>query len=233
MDKSGSYTKNDNDDRGFYKLDPISARNYARPYTINFPNGVVWEAPVGSYPRYSYDNLLQMYQENKLDFNGKDPRAKRYLEKVQKGVPTSTLLPNEQVGFNKDGTSILSQIFPNIKAFDQPKPPSLIEFLFKISREIDTDDGIYLDSFAGSGTTAHAVLNLNKEDGGNRKFILIELEDYAENITAERIKRVIDGYGENKRVEGTDGDFEFLELWWINKNHNLNLFLKLKYEKNQ
>ena len=212
MDKSGSYTKNDNDDRGFYKLDPISARNYARPYTINFPNGVVWEAPVGSYPRYSYDNLLQMYQENKLDFNGKDPRAKRYLEKVQKGVPTSTLLPNEQVGFNKDGTSILSQIFPNIKAFDQPKPPSLIEFLFKISREIDTDDGIYLDSFAGSGTTAHAVLNLNKEDGGNRKFILIELEDYAENITAERIKRVIDGYGENKRVEGTDGDFEFLEL---------------------
>ena len=72
---------------------------------------------------------------------------------------------------------------------------------------------IILDSFAGSGTTAHAVLNLNKQDGGNRKFILVEMEDYAETITAERVRRVIDGYGEDKNaVEGTGGSFSYYEL---------------------
>lgn len=78
---------------------------------------------------------------------------------------------------------------------------------------ITTDEDIILDSFAGSGTTAHAVLNLNKQDGGNRKFILIEMEEYANTITAERVKRVINGYGEgNKVVEGTGGDFSYYHL---------------------
>lgn len=67
--------------------------------------------------------------------------------------------------------------------------------------------------FAGSGTTAHAVLNMNKADGGKRKFILIELMDYAEDITAERVRRVIDGYGEGKNaVSGTGGGFGYYEL---------------------
>ena len=85
-----------------------------------------------------------------------------------------------------------------------------------LNRIIDwvTDkDSIILDSFAGSGTTAHAVLNLNKKDGGNRKFILIEMMDYAETITAERVRRVISGYGEGKNaVEGTGGGFDFYEI---------------------
>jgi len=76
------------------------------------------------------------------------------------------------------------------------------------------DDGeVVLDSFAGSGTTAHAVLNLNKQDGGKRKFILIEMMDYADSITAERVKRVIRGYGEgNKDLEGTGGSFSYYDL---------------------
>ena len=80
--------------------------------------------------------------------------------------------------------------------------------------QIATDkDSIILDSFAGSGTTAHAVLNMNKQDGGNRKFILIEMCDYAETITAERVKRVINGYGDGKKaVDGTGGGFTFYEL---------------------
>lgn len=87
------------------------------------------------------------------------------------------------------------------------------------------DDSLVLDSFAGSGTTAHAVLNLNIQDGGNRKFILIEMMDYAENITAERVKRVIMGYGEgSKAVEGTGGSFSFYELGerLLNDDDNLN-----------
>lgn len=72
---------------------------------------------------------------------------------------------------------------------------------------------IILDSFAGSGTTAHAVLNMNKADGGNRKFICIEMMDYADTITAERVKRVINGYGEEKKaVDGTGGNFSYYEL---------------------
>ncbi|MGM9983820.1 MAG: site-specific DNA-methyltransferase [Fibrobacter intestinalis] len=95
-------------------------------------------------------------------------------------------------------------------SFDFPKPYTLVSFLISIFSD---KDSIVLDSFAGSGTTAHAVLNLNKQDGGNRKFILVEMEDYAETITAERVRRVIDGYGEDKNaVEGTGGSFAYYEL---------------------
>lgn len=94
--------------------------------------------------------------------------------------------------------------------FDTPKPPRLIERILQIATE---PDSIILDSFAGSGTTAHAVLNMNKADGGNRKFILIEMMDYADSITAERVKRVIQGYGAGKSAkEGTGGDFSYYEL---------------------
>ena len=78
---------------------------------------------------------------------------------------------------------------------------------------ITGEDDIVLDSFSGSGTTAHAVLNMNKADGGHRKFILVEMMDYADSITAERVKRVIRGYGEGKNaVEGTGGNFSFYDL---------------------
>lgn len=94
--------------------------------------------------------------------------------------------------------------------FDFPKPVDLVIYL--ISFYCRKDD-IILDSFAGSGTTAHAVLNMNKKDGGNRKFILVEMGDYADTITAERVKRVIDGYGEGKNaVDGTGGNFSYYEL---------------------
>ena len=94
--------------------------------------------------------------------------------------------------------------------FDFPKPVHLVTYL--ISFYCRQDD-VVLDSFAGSGTTAHAVLNMNKKDGGNRKFILVEMGDYADTITAERVKRVIDGYGEGKNaVDGTGGNFSYYEL---------------------
>lgn len=94
--------------------------------------------------------------------------------------------------------------------FDFPKPVELLQYIINF---YCGNDDVILDSFAGSGTTAHAVLNMNKSDGGNRKFILIEMMDYADSITAERVKRVIHGYGEGKKaVEGTGGDFSYYEL---------------------
>lgn len=96
------------------------------------------------------------------------------------------------------------------KIFDTPKPLSLIEWIVSLHSD---ENSIVLDSFAGSGTTAHAVLNMNKADGGHRKFILIEMMDYAESTTAERVKRVIGGYGEGKNtVAGTGGSFSYYEL---------------------
>lgn len=94
--------------------------------------------------------------------------------------------------------------------FDFPKPTALIQYLLGFYCE---EDSIVLDSFAGSGTTAHAVLNMNKADGGNRQFIIVEMMDYAEDITAKRAKCVIKGYGEGKNaVEGTGGNFSFYDL---------------------
>ena len=94
--------------------------------------------------------------------------------------------------------------------FDFPKPTALIQYLLGFYCE---EDSIVLDSFAGSGTTAHAVLNMNKADGGNRQFIIVEMMDYAEDITAKRAKCVIKGYGEGKNaVEGTGGNFSFYNL---------------------
>ena len=112
-------------------------------------------------------------------------------------------------GTNADGTAVIKAIFGS-KIFDTPKPLSLIEWIVSLHGD---ENAIILDSFAGSGTTAHAVLNMNKDDGGHRKFILVEMMDYADSITAERVKRVIKGYGEGKNaVEGTGGNFSFYDL---------------------
>lgn len=125
-------------------------------------------------------------------------------EQQEKGVVPSNLI----LGFeNRQSAAELKQL--QIK-FDYAKPIHLLEYLFQLAR---LDSGVVLDSFAGSGTTAQAVLNMNMSDGGNRKFILIEMGDYADSITAERVKRVIHGYGEGKKaVSGTGGDFSFYEL---------------------
>ena len=95
-------------------------------------------------------------------------------------------------------------------SFDYPKPTKLVHRILRLATD---PDSIILDSFAGSGTTAHAVLKANAADGGHRKFILVEMGDYADTITAERVKRVINGYGEGKgAIPGIPGDFSFYEL---------------------
>lgn len=121
------------------------------------------------------------------------------------------------------GTKEQKNIFGSA-VFEFPKPSKLIERIIEIGSDV-SNQTIILDSFAGSGTTAHAVLNMNKHDGGNRKFILVELGDYAETVTAERVRRVINGYGEGKNaVDGTGGSFTFHELGpqLFDENGNLN-----------
>ena len=136
-------------------------------------------------------------------------RRKTYLNTVGGRIPTN-FWPFSETGHTDEAKKEMLAIFDGKATFDTPKPHRLIEFVLKVA---GTQDALILDSFAGSGTTAHAVLNMNKADGGHRKFILVEMGDYADTITAERVKRVIHGYGEGKNaVEGTGGSFSYYEL---------------------
>lgn len=136
-------------------------------------------------------------------------RRKTYLNTVGGRIPTN-FWPFSETGHTDEAKKEMLAIFDGKATFDTPKPHRLIEFVLKVA---GTQDALILDSFAGSGTTAHAVLNMNKADGGHRKFILVEMGDYADTITAERVKRVIKGYGEGKNaVEGTSGNFSYYEL---------------------
>ena len=135
--------------------------------------------------------------------------CKRYLENMGGRIVTN-LWPYNDVGHTDEAAKLLKAIFDGTLPFETPKPTRLIERILQITGDKET---LILDSFAGSGTTAHAVLNMNNADGGNRKFILVEMMDYAASLTAERVKRVIQGYGEGKKaVEGTGGNFSYYEL---------------------
>lgn len=220
-EKQNKYYKyDDNDGRGLWRPDNILVKTFSKSgvFGIRNPNtDDVFFPPEGNCYRITELKSLELLEENKIYF-GKDgkgkPQLKRYLSEVQQGVVPQTLWKYEEVGHNQDGKNEINSIIAG-SVFDSPKPSRLIEQILKLGT---SPNDIVLDSFAGSGTTAHAVLNLNKQDGGKRKFILVEMEAYAESITAERVKRVIDGYGpstgsgQSKKVEGTDGDFEYLEL---------------------
>ena len=152
----------------------------------------------GQWPRFYFTN------------GGKGGiRRKTYIDSVE-GKPPTNYWPYADVGHTDEAAKIVKAIFGGKATFDTPKPPRLIERIIQIVGE---NNALILDSFAGSGTTAHAVLNMNKADGGHRKFILVEMMDYSDSITAERVKRVIRGYGEGKNaVPGTGGNFSFYDL---------------------
>lgn len=110
----------------------------------------------------------------------------------------------------QSSVKILRQIFDGKKVFANPKDH---EVLARLIRYVAPADALILDSFAGSGTTAHAVLEANRLDNGNRRFILIETMDYAETITAERVRRVMNGYGKgSKAIEGLGGGFDYYTI---------------------
>ena len=132
-----------------------------------------------------------------------------YLDERGAAKPT-TLWDFKDVNSERGTEVFIKYLGFKKEDFPNPKPVGTIQRILQIAT---AGDDIILDSFAGSGTTAHAVLNMNKADGGHRKFILVEMMDYADSITAERVKRVIRGYGEGKNaVEGTRGNFSFYDL---------------------
>ena len=177
-------------------------------YPITNPAGISIEHPTHAW-KYSKEEHERHVMEKRLWW-GQDgtaiyPRLKLFLSEASGMVPVD-LWSYGETGTTDEGGQEIREIFGNL-IFDTPKPTKLIERALKIATE---KSSIVLDTFAGSGTTAHAVLKLNAQDGGNRRFILCEMMDYAETITAERVRRVISGYGEgNKAVAGTGGGFDY------------------------
>ena len=210
------YQNPDLDYRGLWKSDPATAQaghaTASQFYTLIAPNGKKHLPPSGRCWLYTEKVMQEKIANNEIWFgkHGNNvPRIKTYLNAKERGLTAESIIFASVGGTNESSKKQIKEIFKNEASFITPKPTSLIEYLIRLGSK---KDSIILDSFAGSGTTAHAVLNLNK-DGGNRKFILIEMEDYADSITAERVKRVINGYGEgNKSVEGTGGSFSYYTL---------------------
>ena len=223
-DEANSLYKNpDNDPRGAWMSVPYARKSSKMHenlvYPITNPNTgetVIHPDYAWKFPKERYEDDVK---ENRLWWgkNGKAkyPRLKRFLSELSDGMVPIDMWFHEESGTSDEGTRELKQIFnTEDTVFDYPKPTRLIQRIINLVTKPDGND-IILDSFAGSGTTAHAVLALNKEDGGNRKFILIECEDYADSITAERIRRVINGVENAKDKtlkEGLGGSFAYCTL---------------------
>ena len=211
------YQNPDNDPRGLWKSDPATAQaghaTESQFYTLVAPNGKLHNLPNGRCWLYTEDVMREAIADGRIWFgeSGNNvPRKKTYLNDKDRGLTPETILFANDVATNEIAKNNLKEIFSEQIPFTTPKPYQLIKHLMLLA---SNDNSIVLDSFAGSGTTAHAVLNMNKEHNSNRKFIMIEMEDYAENITAERVRRVIKGYGQGKRtVEGLGGAFDYYEL---------------------
>lgn len=215
LEANSKYKNPDNDPRGLWRTDNLAVGPIVKSqiYEIITPSGRKVIPPDGYCWRLTKERFDEFVKDNRIWFgeNGNNvPAPKRFLSEVKSSMTPQTIWKYEEVGHSQDAMRGLRDIFSGKVVFDYPKSVDLIKRCFELYSD---KDSIILDSFAGSGTTGHAVLNLNKLDGGNRKFILVEMEDYAQDITAERVKRVINGYGEgNKKVEGTGGEFDYYEL---------------------
>jgi len=231
--QDAAYSNPDNDSRGLWRPNNLAARNYYSKgvYSIKCPGGrVIPGPPPGSYWRVSEENFWRLDREGRIWW-GEDknnvPAPKIYLSEVKKGVVPQTIWPYSEVGHTQSAKKIILQIFnTGEEIFLTPKPVALIKRIIQLSTE---ENDLILDSFAGSGATAHAVLELNKEDGGNRKFILVQMPfdtkanekdkfNICEKITAERVRRVVQGYaytnpkGKKEKVEGLGGSFTYARV---------------------
>ena len=213
------YRNLDNDPRGVWKPENSTAQaghgTKSQFYVLTAPNGKQHTLPNGRCWLYTESVFQQMIADNRIWFGENSnnvPAVKRFLSEVKQGTACQTIWKYVDVGHNQDGKKEINELFPESAVFDTPKPSSLINRILQVGTD---KNAIILDSFAGSGTTAHAALDLNKEDGGNRKFILVEMEDYADKTTAERVRRVIKGVPaakDEKLKAGLGGSFTFCNL---------------------
>jgi len=218
-----AYKNPDNDPRGPWKTSDLSARNYYSKgtYSIKCPSGrVINRPPMGNYWRVSEEDFLRMDADNRIWWGNKGdsiPQIKRFLSEVKQGVVPQTFWPYTEVGHTQEAKQELVgmiEFADSASVFITPKPTRLIKRILDIATD---KDSLILDSFAGSGSTGHAVLSQNAEDGGSRRFILVEMEEnICQTVTTQRLAKAINGYVPTKagreRVPGLGGGFDFCDL---------------------
>ena len=219
----GRYKNPDNDHRGAWTSGDLQARNYYSEgtYPITCPSGRVIPGPgAGMYWRVSKDKFQELDRDKRIYWGAKGsnmPRLKRFLSDVKEGVTPQTLWLHTEVGHTQEAKKELLDAIKfdsSDDVFITPKPTRLIERVLQIA----TNPGdLVLDSFAGSGTTGHAVLKMNaiQRDAEPRRFIMLEIEPtIAKKVTAERVRRVASGYtnAKGEQVEGLGGGFRYCEL---------------------
>lgn len=198
-DQDEVYKNLDNDPRGRWRPNNLAARNFYSKgtYPIVCPGGRAIDGPPpGSFWRVSEEKLKALDDDNRIWWGGDGnnvPAPKIFLSEVREGRVAQTIWHWSDVGHTQESKREILEIFsePDSDIFISPKPSRLLERVIELGAP---NNGLILDSFAGSGTTAHAVLKANANDGGTRKFILVEGEDYANELTAERMRRAINGY---------------------------------------
>jgi adenine-specific DNA-methyltransferase len=213
------YRNPNNDPKGRWRPIPMTAQaghaTSEQFYPIETPAGTTHYPPQGRCWGIAEKTYKDLLKEGRIYFgldNASQPNIIRYLSEVEGFVPW-TWWNHEEVGHTDEAKKEIYNILSKSVEFDTPKPVRLIERILRIATQ---PNDIVLDSFAGSGTTAQAVYNLNQEDNGSRKVILVEMLDYAEEITAERLKRTINGY----QYEGSKKDVLY------SKKLNLNAIKK-------
>ena len=174
------YKNPDNDPKGPWSSGDLTAKTYsaAYDYPVTTPSGKIVYPTNGRSWITSQDNMLKWIAENRIWFGEKGdntPRYKRYLSEMTEGVVATTIWKYDDVGHSQEGRQELKKLFDDKGYFDGPKP---LRLLFRIQQIANLDkDSVVLDFFSGSATTAHAVMKLNAEDGGNRKFIMVQLPE--------------------------------------------------------
>jgi adenine-specific DNA-methyltransferase len=218
------YNNPDDDPRGPWASSDLTARNYysAGQYKITSPAGRVFTAPPGRYWTISKEKFLELDREGRVWWgeSGENmPRLKRFLSDVKRGIVPQTLWKHEQVGNTQEAKKELLStiIFEHTEdVLNTVKPTRLIRRVLQVSTTPDVSVWV-VDFFAGSGTTAHAIINLNREDSSKRKYILVEQGDYFDTVLKPRIQKVMYAadWKDGQPVKGSAGSshaFQYLRL---------------------
>ncbi len=180
QEANARYKNPDNDPRGPWAADNMTVKTYsaAYDYPITTPNGTVVNPTNGRCWFTSRERMQKLIEDGRVYFGadgGNTPRLKRYLADVQQGMTPTTIWKCDDVGHNQEGRQELKKLFDDKGYFDGPKPQRLMHRILKVANLLD--DSIVLDFFSGSASTAHAVMQLNAEDGGHRRFIMVQLPE--------------------------------------------------------
>ena len=226
------YRNPDNDPRGVWISVPIYANHYYdADYTITKPNGVILQKPINQSWRLSEENFKKYVEDNRIWWGrGRSyPMIKKFLSEVQDGLVPRTIFYYDETGGNPAGDKAVKDIFGGLKVFENPKPIELIKMAIEIATSKPVGNNlecydIILDFFAGSGTTAHAVMAQNLEDGGNRKFILVQLDEKID----ERNSKVAYDFCKNKLKSKNPTIFDITKERILRAAQSLSLSLSPK-----